>query len=123
MARLCLEQVQTHFSLYKNKNGIKRHLCTDTLGSILFAHCTPANISDDQGLIEMIEKNIDYFKQKQVNTKKITILLDNGYHKQKLEKKLKKIYPQILTKIRIKITPKPSKDKDNPGLNQLIKDG
>ncbi len=70
---------------------------------------------------EEFKKNIDYFKQKTVNTKKITILLDNGYHKEKLEKELKEIYPQILTKIRIQITPKPSKDKDNPGFKPVHK--
>jgi transposase len=109
------------FCFYKNKNGIKRHLMTDTLGNILFVHCTPANLSDDQGLIEMIQKNIDYFKEKSVNSKKITILLDNGYHKEKLIEELKKIYPQIMTKIRIQITPKPKKDKDNPGFKPVHK--
>jgi hypothetical protein len=109
------------FCFYKNKNGIKRHLCTDVLGNILFTHCSSANVSDDQGLVEMIEKNIDYFKQKTVNTKKITILCDNGYHKEKLEKELKKIYPQILTKMRIEITPKPTKDPDNPGFKPVHK--
>jgi hypothetical protein len=88
---------------------------------LLFVHCTPANITDDNGLIELFEKNITYFKLKPVNTKKITILLDNGYHKDKLETELKKIYPQIMTKIRIKITPKPTKDKDNPGFKPVHK--
>jgi hypothetical protein len=48
----------------KNTNGIKRHLCVDTLGLPFFTHCTPANISDDQGLIEMLTVNINYFKSK-----------------------------------------------------------
>ena len=87
----------------------------------MFVHCTPANVSDDQGLLEMIQKNIGYFKQKPVNTKKITILLDNGYHKEKLETELKKIYPQIMTKIRIEITPKPTKDSNNPGFKPVHK--
>jgi hypothetical protein len=64
VARLYLEQVKTHFSFYKNVKGIKRHLYVDTLGNILFVHCTPANTSDDKGLIEMIKK-------KPVSTKKI----------------------------------------------------
>lgn len=109
------------FCFYKLTNGIKRHLCIDTLGNILFAHCTPANVSDDQGLIEMIQKNLDYFKQKPVNSKKITILVDNGYHKEKLETELKKIYSQILTKIRIQVTPKPTKDLNNPGFKPVHK--
>jgi len=69
----------------------------------------------------MIQKNIDYFKEKPVNTKKITILLDNGYHKEKLETELKKIYPQIMRKIRIQITPKPTKDPNNPGFKPVHK--
>jgi Transposase DDE domain len=109
------------FCFYKNVNGIKRHLCVYTLGNILFVHCTPANVSDDKGLVEMLTKNLDYFKKKPVNIKKITILLDNGYHKEKLEKELKEIYPQIMTKIRIKITPKPSRGKDNPGFKPVHK--
>jgi transposase len=109
------------FCFYKNVNGIKRHLYVDTLGNILFVHCTPANVSDDQGLLEMITKNLEFFKQKRVSTKKITILLDNGYHKEKLETELRKIYPQILTKIRIKVTPKPTKDPNNPGFKPVHK--
>lgn len=109
------------FCSYKFTNGIKRHLCCDTLGNLLFVHCTPANFTDDKGLVEMFQKNINYFKQKPVNTKKITILLDNGYHKEKLETELKKIYPKILTKIRIQITPKPKKNKDNPGFKPVHK--
>ncbi|MEG4963975.1 MULTISPECIES: hypothetical protein [unclassified Microcoleus] len=41
---------------------------------------TKANISDDQGLIEMLSHNLDYFRAKPVNIPHITILLDNGYH-------------------------------------------
>jgi hypothetical protein len=55
----------------------------DTLGNILFVHCTAGNISDDQGLIDIIINNIEYFKQKPVNTKKITILLDMDITKKK----------------------------------------
>ena len=40
-------------------------------------------LSDDAGLLEMLKKNIDYFKSKPVNIRKITILLDNGYHPDK----------------------------------------
>ncbi|WP_293160616.1 hypothetical protein [Okeania sp. SIO2C9] len=36
-------------------------------------------ISDDQGLIEMLLNNIDYFKSKPVNIPKIIILLDNRH--------------------------------------------
>ena len=69
----------------------------------------------------MLSDNVDYFKSKPVNIPKITILLDNGYHPQKLEEELKKIYPQIMTKIRYKLSPKPSKtQKEEEGkINKL----
>lgn len=69
----------------------------------------------------MLSDNIDYFKSKPVNIPKITILLDNGYHPEKLEQELKKIYPQIMTKIRFKLSPKPSKSqKEKEGKTGFI---
>jgi len=68
------------FCHYKCTNGIKRHLAVDTLGLPFFTHCTKANVSDDQGLIELLSHNLDYFRAKPVNIPKITILLDHGYH-------------------------------------------
>lgn len=99
------------FCFYKLTNGIKRHLAVDSLGFPFFTHCTPANVSDDRGLIEMLKQNIDYFKSKPVNIPKITILLDNGYHPEKLTQELEKIYPQVMTKIRLELAPKPTKAK------------
>jgi len=72
------------FCFYKSTNGIKRHLAVDSLGFPFFTHCTKANVSDDQGLIEMFTQNIDYFKSKPINLPKITILLDHGYHPEKI---------------------------------------
>ncbi len=97
------------FCFYKSTNGIKRHLAVDTLGFPFFVHCTKASASDDQGLIEMLELNIKYFKSKPVTVPKITILLDHGYHPDTLTKALTQIYPQIMTKIRFELSPKPSK--------------
>lgn len=97
------------FCFYKSTNGIKRHLAVDTLGFPFFTHCTKASISDDAGLLEMLKNNIDYFQSKPVNIPKITILLDNGYHPDKLITELKKIYPAIMTKIKFKLSAKPSK--------------
>ena len=57
----------------------------------------------------MLSNNIDYFKSKPVNIPKITILLDNGYHPEKLIEELKQIYPRIMNKIKFKLSPKPSK--------------
>lgn len=69
----------------------------------------------------MLSDNIDYFKSKPVNIPKITILLDNGYHPEKLEEELKKVYPQIMNKIRLKLSPKPSPEqKKKEGLMGFV---
>ena len=97
------------FCFYKATNGIKRHLAVDTLGFPFFTLCTPANVSDDMGLLMMLTLNIEYFKAKPVNIPKITFLLDNGYHVDTLTQKLEAIYPAIMRKIRFELSPKPSK--------------
>lgn len=97
------------FCHYKCVNGIKRHLAVDTLGFPFFTHCTKAHVSDDQGLIEMFSHNLDYFRAKPVNIPKITILLDHGYQPSKIIVALQELYPQILTKIRFELAPKPTK--------------
>lgn len=108
----CQASVETKgFCSYKLTNGIKRHLAVDTLAFPFFTHCTPANLSDDRGLLEMLKNNIDYFKNKPVKIPKITILLDSGYYPKSLTKKLKNIYPAILTQIRFQHAPKPSRQQ------------
>ncbi len=97
------------FCFYKATNGIKRHLAVDSLGFPFFTYCTKANISDDQGLIEMLSININYFKLKPDELPKTTILLDNGYHPQKIQEELEKIYPEIMKKIQFELSAKPSK--------------
>jgi transposase len=99
------------FCRYKATNGIKRHLAVDTLGFPFFTHCTPANVSDDAGLIEMLTQKIDYFRAKPVNIPKITILLDHGYHPEILKQALEKVYPQIMQKIKFELSAKPSKQE------------
>ncbi len=99
------------YCFYKSTNGIKRHLAVDTLGFPFFTHCTKASLSDDAGLIEMLTLNIDYFKSKSVNIPKITILLERGYHPEHLTVELKKVYPQILTKIKFELSEKPSREQ------------
>lgn len=59
----------------------------------------------------MLKNNIEYFQSKPVNIPKITILLDNGYHPNKLQQELEKVYPQIMKKIKFELSPKPSKVK------------
>lgn len=56
----------------------------------------------------MFEHNIDYFKAKPVNIPKITVMVDHGYNLNYLTTELEQIYPQIMTKIKFKIAPKPS---------------
>jgi hypothetical protein len=46
---------------------------------------------------------------KPVELPKTTILLDNGYHPEKLTQALEEIYPQIMTKIQFELSAKPSK--------------
>lgn len=58
--------------------------------------------------IEMVSHNLDYFRAKPVNIPKVTILLDHGYHPDKLTAALKAIYPQVMTKIRFQLAPKPT---------------
>ena len=97
------------FCVYKATNGIKRHLAVDSLGFPFFTHCTRANVSDDQGLIEMLTDNIDYFRQKPPYLPKTTILLDHGYHPKKIQRALEQVYPAMMTKIQFEVAAKPSK--------------
>ena len=109
------------FCFYKCTNGIKRHKDMDSLGFPFFTHCTKANISDDAGLIEMLRKNIDYFKDKPEELPKTTILLDNGYHPETIRVELEKVYPEIMTKIEFELSPKLSKaQKKVKGLSGFI---
>ena len=109
------------FCFYKATNGIKRHLAVDSLGFPFFTHCTKANVSDDKGLIEMLSDNIDYFESKPADLPKTTILLDNGYHPEKIKEELEKIYPEIMTKIEFELSPKPSKaQKEKQGKSGFV---
>lgn len=92
---------------YKATNGIKRHLLVDVLGIAHFVHCTPANISDDDGLLAIIEQNQEYFLQLPPEHR-VTILLDNGYHKDYLEQQLKRIEPLLLKRITIELAAQPT---------------
>jgi len=84
--------------LSKATNGIKRHLAVDTLGFLLH-HCTKANVTDDQGLIEMLAQ-YQLFQSQTREYSQDYILVDHGYHPETISQALQEIYPQILTKIR-----------------------
>ncbi len=43
--------------------------------------------------IELVSHNLDYFRAKPVNIPKVTILLEHGYHPDKLTVALQAIYP------------------------------
>jgi hypothetical protein len=104
----CNASIETKgFCFYKSTNAIKRHLAVDILGFPFFIHCTQANISDDQGLIEMLTIYIDFFKSKSVELLKTTTLSDNGYHPDKLEAELVLVDPEIMSKIQFQLSPKP----------------
>jgi len=92
---------------YKATNGIKRHLLVDVLGNTHFVYCTPANISDDDGLLAIIKQNQQYFLQLPPEHG-LTILLDNGYHKDYLEQQLKHLEPLLRERITIELAAKPT---------------
>jgi Transposase DDE domain len=100
------------FCFYKSTNGIKRHLAVDPLRFPFFTHGTSTNVSDNTGLIEMLTLHIDYFRSKPMSTSKITILLDHGYHPNRLRQELEKVYLQIMRKIKfVACFPKGTFDK------------
>ena len=90
---------------YKSCNGIKRHLLVEVLGNPYFARCTKASLSDDDGLLGIIRENIQYFLDLPVGHS-ITLLLDNGYHKEHLEQEIEKIEPELSSRIKIEIAEK-----------------
>lgn len=110
---------------YKCTNGIKRHLLVDVLGNPYFVKCTAANISDDEGLLEIIRENKDYFCSLP-DGHILTILLDNGYHQEYLEAEIEKIDGRLKSKIKIelsaKITPeqKANSKQENPAKQGFV---
>lgn len=90
---------------YKSTNGIKRHLLVDVLGNPYFVKCTKASVSDDDGLVAIIKENKEYFLGLPEGHI-ITILLDNGYHKDCLEKEIEKIDKRLNDRIKIELAPK-----------------
>lgn len=93
------------FCHYKYTNGIKRHLLVDVFGNPYFVHCTPANVSDDQGLLDLLRKNTAYFLHLPPEHR-VTILLDNGYHKEFLEEAIEKIDPRLSQRLSFELSPK-----------------
>ena len=101
------------FCHYEVTNGIKRHLAVDSLGFPFFTHCSKASDTDNQGLIDMLCHNMQYFRSKPMTIPKITILLDQGYHPEVIRAALEKVYPAIMKKVRFERSAKPSKAEKN----------
>jgi transposase len=122
----CASVESKGFCSYKCTNGIKRHLVVDTLGLIVFSCCTPGNVSDNDGLVQTLIDNREYFETRDSSLTKLNILLDNGYSVDKIHEKLKG-HKKILNKINLSIVPKMSKDikkeKNVKVLYQYLKDG
>ena len=78
------------FCWYKSCNGINRHLLVDVLGNPYFVRCTKASVSDDDGLLEIIEENKQFFLDL-AEGRSVTGLLDNGYHKESLEAEINRM--------------------------------
>lgn len=57
----------------------------------------------------MLIHNINYFRHKPLELAKTTILLDHGYHTEKIQTALEQVYPEIMTKIQFEVSAKPSK--------------
>ena len=90
---------------YKTTNGIKRHLLVDVLGNPYFVKCTKASVSDDEALVAIIRENKQYFLDLPEGHR-LTILLDNGYHKEHLETEIKKIDAELAKCLKIEIAEK-----------------
>lgn len=95
---------------YKATNGIKRHLLVDVLGNPFFVVCTKASVSDDDGLLAIIKQHKEYFLQLPFDSfeHRLTILLDNGYHKDYLEQQIEQIDPLLCRRIGIELAAKPT---------------
>jgi hypothetical protein len=90
---------------YKSTNGIKRHLLVDVLGTPYFVKCTAANVSDDEAMVAIIGENKEYFLELP-EEQSMTILLDNGYHKEYLTEEIAKLDEALRSKIKIEISAK-----------------
>jgi transposase len=110
---------------YKATNGIKRHLLVDVLGNPYFVHCTPANLSDDEGLLNIIREHQAYFLNLPAGHV-LTLLLDHGYHPEYLTQELAKIAPPLVARIKLelaeKVTPEQRRvaQADNPAKKGFV---
>lgn len=69
------------FCSYKLTNGIKKHVLVDSQGFCICAICTPANISDTEGLKLLIKQHINLLRELDLEK----ILADLGYNSKHLD--------------------------------------
>ena len=82
----------------------------DVLGTPFFVACTKASDSDsvsDDGLLAMLKQHKEYFLQLPIEHR-VTVLLDNGYHKDFLEQQLEQFDPLLRQRIEIELADKPT---------------
>jgi transposase len=121
------------FCHYKATNGIKRHLCVDVLGTPFFVACTPANVSDDAGLLRILGENVDFFLSlpdckpnlsfdaSQTPVFALTILVDSGYNPSVILKGMDAIDGRLRSKVNIEVAPKMSpQEKKERGLSGFV---
>ena len=77
----------------------------DVLGTPYFVPGTAANLSDDEGLLAIIQANQEYFLTLPA-AHTITMLLDKGYHKEYLEAERAKLEPQLSSQLKIELAAK-----------------
>lgn len=110
---------------YKATNGIKRHLLVDVLGTPYLVHCSPAHLSDDEGLLHMIREHQTYFLNLPAGHV-ITLLLDHGYHPDYFTQEVEKINPPLAARLEIKHAEKVTPEQrhaaraDNPGKQGFV---
>lgn len=95
----------------------------DVLGTPFFVSCTPANVSDNRGFIQIVKDNVEFFLclPSVAGSPALTILLDGGYDKAFIEKHLQAICPDILSKVAIEIAPKMSPEqKQEEGVSGFV---
>ena len=79
------------------------------MGTPFFVSCTPANVSDDDGLVQLVRENLAFFEALPAgDTPALTILCDSGYNKASIEKKWALLSGDILSKVTIEIAAKMS---------------
>ena len=72
---ICFSQGESKgYDAGKNVNGRKRHLLVDTLGLMINAYVSPANLQDRDGLKHLLDQ---YFEQRTTRLRKLWV--DGGY--------------------------------------------